>query len=299
MSVNEWARSNFRKGINLNSDRLISFAGAIDLEMSTFKDDVNAAIPKMANVPKLFGSNKLGYSCEQSITLPGGLLHFNYLTKDMPNYDDIGIRNNDFDLVFNRKPRKSKTTYNTTKQTFGNDTMPCFAGYQKCSDGGYNIFYIFGTTNSNTPKMATMKNRPRYKDYGEAITDPSKIEGIKLPSDSAPSVFSIIGAPLDEVSLQPITNPGGYVATWYGGAELQTTLYSSSINEPTPGYYFYEGQKVLETFMDVSVYGNADYINNQYKLRRYYMRINHIYLRVTEANDDNTKITTMYHLTKD
>ncbi len=323
-TIKSWVTTSMKNGIRLNSQKLIDFAEQIDKKFDSndeslnrlqtnmnnrfsgfdtkFRDNdvrlnaIQSSIP-VSTLPKLFGSEKLPYSCEQSITLPGGLLHFNYLTKDMPNFDNVNAKLDDFDMVINKKSRKSKTTYNTNKQSFDNNTMPVFTGYQRCSDGGYNIFYIIGPSSSDNIKMVTLKNRPRYKDYGEIITDPSKIEGIKLPDDSS-SAFSIIGTPLDEVSLKPISQHVTWIPSWFGGSDIKTTLYSTLIHEPDSSYY-YDKQKVLETFMDVSVFGNAMYNENQYKLRRYFMRINHMYLRLTEANDDGTKITTVYHIRND
>lgn len=325
-TIKQWVTTNMNNGIRLNSQKLIDFAEKIDKKIDDNKDSANYSITNINNrisgfdnkfeemktqlggvysqlpisgLTKMFGVDKLPYSCEQSITLPGGLLHFNFLTKDMPALSDVNPKANDFDMVVNRKSRKSKTTYNTTKQTVGSDTMPVFAGYQKCSDGGYNIFYIFGADSYETIKMATLKNKPRYKDYGEPVADPSKIEGIKLPDDSAPSVFNVIGTPLDEVTLKPLSEKSSWVATYYGGSSIKTTLYSTLISEPNAGSYYYDSQKLVETFMDVSIYGNAMYDDNQYKLRRYYMKINHMYLRVTEANDDIGKTTTVYHIRND
>lgn len=325
-TIKTWVTNNMTNGVRLNSQKLKDFAEQIDNKLSENKDSINQVTVNVNNrlsgvntqfedmktqlggvysqlptsgLTKLFGDNKLGYSCEQSIILPGGLLHFNFLTKDMPSLSDVNPKAGDFDMITNKKARKSKTTYSTTKQTFDSNTMPVFAGYQRCSDGGYNIFYIFGADSYETIKMATLKNKPRYKDYGETVTDPSTVADIKLPDDSAPSVFNVIGKPLNEVTLSPLSQDSAWVATYYGGTSIDTTLYSTLISEPSSGSYYYDSQKVLETFMDVSVYGNAMYSNNQYKLRRYYMRINHMYLRVTGANDDGTKVTTVYHIRHD
>lgn len=325
-TIKKWVTASMKNGIRLNSQKLIDFAEQIDNRFDNNEESLNQVQTNMNNrfsgfdskfeevntqmgavysklpvsgLTKMFGVDKLPYSCEQSIALPGGLLHFNYLTKDMPRFDDFNPKPSDFDMVVNRKSRKSKTTYNTNKQSFGSDTMPAFVGYQKCSDGGYNIFYIMGPDSSDKIKMATLKNKPRYQDYGETVDDPSKIAGIKLPDDSAPSVFNVIGTPLDEVTLAPISQRSDWNTTWYGGSSIKTTLYSTLIAESSSGSYYYDSQKVLETFMDVSVYGNAMYAENQYKLRRYYMKINHMYLRVTEANNDANKITTVYHLRQD
>lgn len=325
-TIKQWVTTSMKNGIRLNSQKLIDFAEQIDKKFTDGDDNLRNAQVRINNrlsgvdskfeevntqlsavysklpvsgLTKMFGIDKLPYSCEQSITLPGGLLHFNFLTKDIPALGDVSPKANDFDMILNKKSRKSKTTYNTTKQTVGSDTMPVFAGYQKCSDGGYNIFYIFGADSYETIKMATLKNKPRYKDYGEPVADPSKIEGIKLPDDSAPSVFNIIGTPLDEVTLKPLSEKSSWVATYYAGSNIKTTLYSTLISEPNAGSYYYDSQKLVETFMDVSIYGNAMYEDNQYKLRRYYMKINHMYLRVTEANDDIGKTTTVYHIRND
>ncbi len=325
-TIKQWVTTSMKNGIRLNSQKLIDFAEQIDKKIDDNKESTNYSITNINNrisgfdtkfedvktqiggiysqlptsgLTKMFGDRKLPYSCEQSITLPGGLLHFNILTKDMPFFGDFIPRDNDFEMVINKKPRKSKTTYNNTKQSFGDDTMPVFAGYQRCSDGGYNIFYILGPEKTYTIKMATLKKRQRYSGYGEAVDDPSKIEGIKLPSDSAPSVFNVIGTPIDEVTLSPISAYSSYLPGYLSGANIKTTLYSTLINEPGSDGYYYDGQKMLETFMDVSIYGSAMYKENQYKLRRYYMKINHMYLRVTEVNDDNAKITTTYHIRYD
>ena len=320
-TIKTWVTNNMSNGVRLNSQKLKDFAEQIDNKLSENKDSINQVTVNVNNrlsgvntqfedmktqlggvysqlpvstLPKMFGADKLPYSCEQSITLPGGLLHFNYLTKDIPQLDGLNPQANDFDMIVNKKPRKSKTTYNTAKQTFGNDIMPTFAGYQRCSDGGYNIFYIVGASNYDTLEMSVLKNRPHRTDYGEKVSDPSTINGIKLPDNSAPSVFNVIGTALDEVTLAPISK-GNWTVNYLSDSSIQTTLYSTLIHEPANGFY-YDGQKVLETFMDVSVYGNAKYADNKYKLRRYYMKINHMYLRVTEANNDANKITTVYHI---
>ena len=323
-TIKQWVTTSMKNGIRLNSQKLIDFAEQIDKKIDDNKESTNYSITNINNrisgfdnkledmktqiggvysqlpissLTKLFGVDKLPYSCEQFVTSPGGLLHFNFLTKDMPSLSDVAPKAGDFDMIANKKSRKSKTSYDTNKQTFGSDTMPVFAGYQRCSDGGYNIFYMFGPNSYDTVKMAILKNRQNYTDYGEIITNPSSVAGIKLPDDT-PAAFSVIGKPLDEVTLKPITQKGGFVASYYAGTSVDTTLYSTLIYEPRNGGY-YDGQKVLETFMDVSVYGNSEYSDNQYKLRRYYMKINHMYLRVTEANNDANKVTTVYHIRLD
>ena len=288
MTVRAWADSNLQRGYNLNSDKLKSFASAIDNELGKAGSG--------ATIPTFFGSTRLTYDCEQSMVFPGGnfLMSLMYNSRGFVQNKTLGTAATAWNDLSQYPKRFRTTPYDDAYTVSG--TMPYFVAYQSCSDGGYNIFHIVKTSSERfIPKL--FKLNKKYDGIGEVV-QLSSIEGIyQFIQNSKPESFQIVGGePLDGLTLNRITLRNGninYRTGIFGNDKIKTTLYTSKVVD---NLQHNDSGKLFELFIDVEINGGMEYGPNPHKLRRYTLEFKTGYLRVTQLGETQKPQTETYHI---
>lgn len=288
MTVRAWADSNLQRGYNLNSDKLKSFASAIDDELGKAGSG--------ATIPTFFGSTRLTYDCEQSIVFPGGnfLMSLMYNSRGFVQNKTLGTAATAWNDL-SQYPKRFRTTPHDDVYTVPG-TMSYFVAYQSCSDGGYNIFHIVKTSSERfIPKL--FKLNKKYDGLGEVV-QLSSIEGIyQFIQNSKPESFQIVGSePLDGLTLNRITLINGnfnYRTGIFGNDKIKTTIYTSKVVD---NQQHNDSGKLFELFMDVEINGSMEYGQNPHKLRRYTLEFKTGYLRVTQLGETQKPQTETYHI---
>ena len=288
MTVRSWADSNLQKGYNLNSDKLKSFASAIDDELSRAGSG--------ATIPKMFGSTRLPYECEQSIVFPGGnfLMSLVHNSIGFSKNKNIGTSATAWQDLSQYAKRFRTSPYDDPYTVSG--TMPYFVAYQSRSDGGYNIFHIVKNGSERfVPKL--FKLNKKYDGVGE-LTQLSNIEGIfGFIKNDKPVTFQIVGnEPVDGLSLNRITLRNGninYQTGIFGNDKIRTTICISQVVDNLQHNDF---GKMFELFMDVEIGGGMEYGPNPHKLQRYTLEFKTGYLRITQLGETNKPQTEVYHI---
>ena len=288
MTVRAWADTNLQRGYNLNSDKLKSFASAIDDELGKAGSG--------ATIPTFFGSTRLTYDCEQSIVFPGGnfLMSLMYNSRGFVQNKTLGTAATAWNDL-SQYPKRFRTTPHDDTYTVPG-TMPYFVAYQSCSDGGYNIFHIVKTSSDRfIPKL--FKLNKKYDGLGEVV-QLSSIEGIyQFIQNSKPESFQIVGGePLDGLTLNRITLRNGnfnYRTGIFGNDKIKTTIYTSKVVD---NQQHNDSGKLFELFMDVEINGSMEYGQNPHKLRRYTLEFKTGYLRVTQLGETQKPQTETYHI---
>ena len=288
MTVRAWADTNLQRGYNLNSDKLKSFASAIDDELGKAGSS--------ATIPSFFGSTRLTYDCEQSIVFPGGnfLMSLMYNSRGFVQNKTMGTAATAWNDL-SQYPKRFRTTPHDDAYTVPG-TMPYFVAYQSCSDGGYNIFHIVKTSSERfIPKL--FKLNKKYDGLGEVV-QLSSIEGIyQFIQNSKPESFQIVGGePVDGLTLNRITLRNGnfnYRTGIFGNDKIKTTIYTSKVVD---NQQHNDSGKLFELFMDVEINGSMEYGQNPHKLRRYTLEFKTGYLRVTQLGETQKPQTETYHI---
>ena len=288
MTVRAWADTNLQRGYNLNSDKLKSFASAIDDELGKAGSG--------ATIPTFFGSTRLTYECEQSIVFPGGnfLMSLMYNSRGFVQNKTLGVAPTAWQDLSQYAKRFRIEPYNDAYTESG--TMPYFVAYQSCSDGGYNIFHIVKTSSERfIPKL--FKLNKKYDGVGELV-QLSQIDGIfGFINNRKPESFQIIGGePLDGLTLNRITLRNGninYRTGIFGNDRIETTLYTSKVVD---NLQHNDSGKLFELFIDVEINGGMEYGPNPHKLRRYTLEFKTGYLRITQLGETQKPQTEVYHI---
>lgn len=288
MTVRAWANTNLQRGYNLNSDKLQSFASAIDDELSK--------AGSAATIINFFGSTRLPYDCEQSIVFPGGnfLMSLMYNSRGFVENKTLGTAATAYQDL-SKLPKRFRTSPYDDAYSVPN-TMSYFVAYQSCSDGGYNIFHIVKKSPDRfIPKL--FKLNKKSDGIGELV-QLHTIEGIyAFIQNAKPESFQIIGSePVDGLTLNRITLRNGninYRTGIYGNDNIKTTLYTSKVVDNQQRN---DAGKLFELFIDVEISGGMEYGENPHKLRRYTLEFKTGYLRVTQLGETNKPQTEVYHI---
>ena len=287
MTVRSWADSNLQRGYNLNSDKLKSFASAIDDEINKSGNLLQKTI--------LLGPN-LPYECEQTLVSPGGTPLFEMLRSDrLYTKKQSGTteqKKASWNEIKTKEPLKFMGAYGSPYG--GSKYLDYFIMYQACTDGGYNIFHV-NSDSQATFKLFEMTQSAVGSVNGKEVSYGS-IDAIRTMGDSSrPVGFKVIGAPIDGLMLG-LATPGRdgrffNSSTYYGG-DFNTTLYTVTTNQK----YSDMDSTMTELFLDVNInLGLEQYNDNPHRLRRYNMTIKGGYIRVTKFGSETTKFYRLRH----
>lgn len=273
MTVRAWVDSNLQRGYNLNSDKLKSFASAIDEELGRAG----------SSVTNLFGRKfKTQYECLPTIISPGGSPLRDMLeNNNLFNNWTIGKSRDAWKGVLTTNPRRFSGFYGS----YNNDgRLPYYLMYQLCSDGGYNIYHV-GVSRKVNFQIIDMNTAPGQDESKRAVFYRGIDNMRYLMGDGEEMTFSIVGKPINQLNLMAAKNTYGFDnELGYNTKPLETTLHAVFT---APAHAIGTESGFIELFLNVQI-TREDYEPNNAKLRRYMMNILGGYIRKTDVNATNS-----------